>query len=193
MRIAFYTDPHLRSIGSYPPFNMIGSSGMSKELENMISGFIFVANTLRDNPVDYVFCLGDVFHEIDRIPNSVLYGASHAFEHINKIIPPSKHHILVGNHDLTSTRNMVNSIRVLKGYGTPWCNSDILHLTKDSENIKVGVIPYGSTAEVYGSIYKMKDDVDFIVTHSECSGSHMENDQEVKDGVPSKVGVQVFS
>lgn len=193
MKILFYTDPHLREHGSFPPFNVRESNGLTRELNNIIKGFDFVADICKEKTVDYVICLGDLFHNIDSIPNSVLYGADIALSKISSIITKDRHYCITGNHDIVNQSNHVNSISCLRGHFTPISSSQSITLQKDKEKVVVGFIPYSDIGRVYSDMMSMRDNVDMICTHSECAGAVMESGHPVEAGVISKFGKPVFS
>lgn len=188
----FYSDTHLRDIGSFGPYNEIGDQGITKELNNMILGYCFVADSiLRLKPKVVINC-GDTFQNSQFQTAQVLHGADQAFTKIRQacLEVGARHFIIPGNHDILNMHKMITSISLLKHYG----EVVLLPTTIDVDGASVVFLPYDDNIpRVYSNLLSAQA-YDLIVTHQDFSGCVYESGLRSDSGLdPSFLKTKVIS
>lgn len=174
MKLLFYSDLHLRSTGSFPPYNAIDSNGLTKELNNFITGFDFVRDCILTHKPAAVFCLGDVFHLTETQTTLTLHGCYLAMDKVDKACKELgiEHHIMFGQHDLVNEIHKVTSISLLNGFGKVHVEDSIV----DINGFRVYLIPFKtSKGRLYTSLVEAQTVGDLICTHADFMGVKYEN------------------
>jgi len=192
-RIGIFTDQHLRSTGSFPPFNKLSESGLSKELDNIIRGFYFVADQIRSYKPRAVFSLGDAFHNPEVIDVPTLEGASRAFGVVKKACDEvgADFYILVGNHDVVSENpTLITSVSVLEGFGQVIKEPYFI----DIDEFTVSMVPYSSNpSKMYSQLKEAEVQSDLILTHIDVAGCRYENNHLSESEIDPTFKVPVIS
>src|SRR5208283_2319163 len=180
MKLLAYADVHMRDCGSFPPFNMYSTNGLTHETNNILRGCAFVRDTIEKTKPDTVVFLGDWYHNIDSIPVTALHATSIGLSTIWNICKNMciKHYLLTGNHDMYA--NAIFSVTNLAGYFDEIVTKPIIY---DVKGISVGFLPYGSRSFLYSKIYEMISGSDVLLTHCDYNGAKYENGFVVTDSL----------
>lgn len=118
MKILAYGDCHLRDYGSFPPYNVIDSNGLTKELNNILCGFKFVADKINENTPDIVVNLGDLYTVTETVSTRTLHASSIGLGYIKAACDELgiRHYYVCGQHEVISESQMISSVSNLVGY-----------------------------------------------------------------------------
>lgn len=195
-KVLCFSDSHLRDTGSFAPFNKIDEkTGLTYELLNVIKGFEFVADKIREFEPEYVFFLGDFYHVPEFITTRTLHASDIALSLINKACSEtcSEFVMMPGNHDVLNEHYGITSVNNLIGYAR------ILPL---NENVyfnigphKVCVVPFNSSAEIFTKNVNLARDngSKLIMTHQDFEGCKYESGYPSESKVSPRIGVPVIS
>lgn len=178
--ILCYADVHLRDTGSFFPYNVIDSNGLSKELNNIVKGFRFIADQILLHKPKLVVGLGDYFQVTEYITTQTLFGAHLALDMVKAACDEvgAKHIALNGNHDtLSESHNelqyTVTSIHQFKGYFDLY--TDLSYFDYD-DNLRISLVPHCSND---GKLYKWFLDAqansDLMLAHFNAQGCMYES------------------
>lgn len=192
--ILSYSDTHLRSMGSFPPFNQIVSSGLTKELRNIIAGFKFVANQILEHRPRVVVCCGDIYHNTEYISSMTLHGASIALDCIKQACDEvgCRHIMIPGNHDILAQDSgfIVSSITNLSGYGDLVMEKNLL----DIDGFRIGLVPYNKQAEIaHVELLDYQSQSDLMFTHLDFAGGKYDSGKESLSTISPHFDVPVIS
>ncbi len=193
MKLFFYTDLHFRENGSFISWNKLSENGLSIELNNTISGCMFVANQIEALQPDIVFNLGDIFHPMESISVPTLHGAYIGLFLISKACKESeiRHYLINGNHDIYSESNLISSTSILTGFFDEIFKSD------DALTGDVGIVSYHSKSEdVYNGLMAVSDMLSkdgLIVTHNDFARAKYENNHETDSNLSPDLPLKIFS
>ncbi len=189
--LMFFSDAHLREVGSFPPFNKIEENGLSQELNNIILGFKFVADMVRKRKPKALFFLGDMFHTPEAIPTSVLSGAAQACALVRDacIEVGCKWYIMEGNHDILSDTFKINSVSQLCGYGEIIEEDGVI----DIDGFQVWVSKFNSDKEKVGASLEKGKKYNLIVTHLDFKGARYETGKVSNSRVSPNLDVPCIS
>ncbi len=191
-KIFCFGDSHYRERGSFTPFHIIEPNGLTKEMNNSITGCSFVADKIKETKPDAVIHLGDSYHIQEFVPVSVIWGSnvgeSLIWDACKELEIP--YYRILGNHDLWSENQMINSITGLARYGKIILNPEII----DVGNIKVGLLPFRSSyAWNLSNIQSMEKSTSLICCHNEFVGARYNSGKEVEEGLSPNIKVPVIS
>lgn len=187
----FFSDAHLRDVGSFPPFNKIEENGLSQELNNIILGFRFVADMVKKKKPKALFFLGDMYHTPEALPTSVIFGSSVALELVKDacIETDCKFYIMEGNHDILSDTFGINSISTLGGYGEIIKEDGVI----DIDGFQIWVAKFQSDKEKVGASLEKGKKYDLIITHLDFKGARYETGKVSNSRVSPNLDVPVIS
>lgn len=195
MLLILYADGHIRRNGSFPPFNRIDTNGLTLELNNIIKGFSFVTDKIKEIKPDGVFYFGDHFHAIESIASQTLHASHLCLSMVQDECHRQgiKHYYLTGNHDLLSESKQIFSASIISKYFDKLYKDDDFLQIKD---VNIGIVPFTSVqAKAYNSIISMAKDSDFIFTHLDFEGARYESGfcppEEAR--LSPKIGKKVYS
>jgi hypothetical protein len=163
--ILSFGDQHIRDIASFIPYNMMDTNGLTKELNNKILGWKFVANQIRLYKPKIVINHGDIVQSTENQSAQVIHAMSLCFKLVRDACKDVNATSLLfpGNHDFLSENRLITNI----GLCEAWVDHFIL--TTDYINIKdyrISVIPYCSnTGKVYMDLQDGDVNSDLQVTH----------------------------
>ena len=189
-----YSDTHLRSTGSFPPYNVVTESGLTKELLNILHGFKFVANQILEFKPKVVVNCGDTFHNTEFISSMTLHGAAIALDMIAKACQEvGAHHIIIpGNHDILiqDPSKVITSITPLTGFGEI-CLKRHIH---EVNGFKIGIVPYNSDHErAYSDLVELQNQCDLLVTHLDFCGAQYDTGRISESKIEPNFDVPVIS
>jgi len=189
-----YSDTHLRSIGSFPPYNQISRNGLTKELRNIIAGFKFVAHHILEFKPRVVIHCGDIYHNTDYISSMTLHGASIALGAIKQACDEvgCRHIMIPGNHDILAQDSdyIVTSIANLRGYGDILLQKDLL----DIDGFRIGFVPYNRVGElVHADLLDYQNKSDLMITHLDFAGAKYDSGKESLSEISPNFDVPVIA
>jgi DNA repair exonuclease SbcCD nuclease subunit len=195
MKLLFYADLHFRENGSFIPWNKPVGNGLSIELNNTIIGCQFVAEQIKALYPDLVVNLGDIFHPMESISVSTLYGAHLGLSLISKACKELgiKHYLVNGNHDIYSENNLICSTSILTGYFDEILASEDVVIGQGD----IGIVPFHSSPEaVYNGLITITGFLDqdgVLLTHNDFAGAKYENNHETDSNLSPDLPIQIFS
>lgn len=196
-QILFFTDPHLRDFGSFPPFNQVESNGFTRELNNTLAGFSFVAAKIRELAPAAVFLPGDVFHTPEGLSTTVIHAASQALGFIRDACKEvgARFYLMPGNHDCLNEKLGIYSVSTLGGYAELVMKDTILKVPYgDNKVLKVGIVQYSSDeGHVIERLKKLSTMCDLIVTHLDFRGCEYENGWRSESVIPATFPIPIIS
>ena len=180
MKILFYADAHIRSHGSFLPYNRIAENGLTKELNNIIKGFTFVADKIKEiNPIA-VFNLGDLYQNTEILDVLTITASAKCLDKVyntcRKLDIP--HYYVLGNHDVYSENPLITNVANLRGYfDNIFFENTYFNLP--TTDFTIGVVPYRSeVGHVYSSLCDAQESSDLIVTHLDFANGLYENNHK---------------
>ena len=191
--VLFFSDTHLRDVGSFPGFNRVDDNGLTRELNNIVSGFEFVAEKIRNVKPDLVVFPGDLYHTPEGLTTTVIHASDIALRMIKYACDEvgCPFIIMPGNHDCVNDKLGIYSVATLGGYGAVILQDDELEINGH----KIAFVQFNSDKlSVYDKlIAAKKGGASLIVTHLDFKGAVYETGIESKSALPSKIGVPVVS
>jgi len=177
MKILCYSDTHIRDTGSFEPWNAIGPNGISYELENIITGYRFIADMVLEHKPDLVVCLGDVVQHTEFQTVQTLFGISKCYKLLESAINSvgAQHLAILGNHDIHNEKKKIHNLHILSGYGVNVIDDFFIGEFCGS---LIALIPYTSNlAEVYSSLSVAQQSAKLILTHLDFQGARYDSGQ----------------
>lgn len=179
----FYSDQHLRERGSFPLYNSLENNGLTKELNNIVRGFSFVGDVIRQVKPKLVGALGDLFQNTEYQSARVLHAAHPALSAVRRACAEvgCKHVVIPGNHDILNEHSMITSINPLRHY------FDEIFLEPsyiDVNGVRLAFIPATShNGRAYAQLGDACANSDVVCTHMDFAGCRYES------GTPSLSGL----
>lgn len=174
--ILCYSDTHLRDNGSFFPYNVTDTNGLTKELNNILKGFRFIADQILLHKPKLVCNLGDTFQVTEFITTQTLYGAHLGLSMIRDACREvgARHIALNGNHDtLSETPQVVTSIHCLSGYFDVY--TELSYINYD-DNYRISLIPHCSNeGKLYSWFADGQDNSDLMLAHFNAQGCMYES------------------
>lgn len=189
--LMFFSDSHLRDVGSFPPFNKIEENGLSHELNNIILGYKFVANMVVKRKPRALFFLGDVFHHPESVSTAALYGASIAWGMVRDacIEVGIPFYYFEGNHDILSDIFGINSVAILQGFGE-WIKEDQVI---DIDGFRVWAAKFNSNKEKVAASLEKGKKYDLVITHLDFKGARYETGKLSNSRISPNLDVPIIS
>lgn len=162
-----YSDQHLRDIGSFQPYNMMDTNGLTKELNNKLLGWQFVAQMIREHQPKIVHNFGDVVQVTEQQSCQVLYGMALAHQVVLQACRDvgAIHSFHPGNHDILNEHMNITNVHILKPY------YDQCFFEPGFFNVgdfRVGVVPYSSnTGKAVHDLLASDRSADVTFTHQD--------------------------
>lgn len=191
--VLFYSDTHVREYGSFPPFNQLDSNGLTKELNNLVKGFHFVADMIRQYKPLRVGLLGDFYNTTENQTARVLHTSHLCLGPVKQACDEvgCGHDIMDGNHDLLSESPKVSNIANLGGYG------NIVHETTYvvlDNGFRLAYVPAWSNHGImFSEMQKAQGQCDLICTHADFAGCKYESGAPSGSPLPAHWNVPVIS
>lgn len=191
-----FSDQHLRDTGSFVPYNQTAPNGLSKELNNMLLGWEFVAQMIREYRPKLVHNFGDTINCTEFQSVQVIHGMYLAHEMILKACQEVGAILTLhaGNHDVFSEQHGINNINILSPYysGGVYLEPTVFEGLSD---FRIGIIPYSSNQEKlahYFEHYQNKCDV--LFAHVDLAGAFYESGTQSESNlVYSEEGIPLIS
>lgn len=189
--LMFFSDAHIRDVGSFPPFNKIEENGLSQELNNIILGFHFVANMVKKRKPRALFFLGDMFHSPESLTNSTVYGASVGLGLVRDacIEVGATFYIMEGNHDILSDIFGISYTPILCGYGEILKESQTISI----DDFKIWVCKFHTNKEKVKEALDKGKSHNLIITHLDFKGARYETGKVSNSSVSPNLDVPCIS
>ena len=190
--LLFYSDVHIREYGSFTPYNHLDSNGLTKELNNILKGFDFVADMIRKYKPIHVGLLGDIYNTTEMQTARVLQASAWALGKTKAACDELGigQTILDGNHDLLSESPRISNIANLIGYGT--VVHEPYHL--DLGGFRLGFVPASDNHGVmFSNLQMIQSSVDLICTHTDFAGCKYESGHPSASPIPAQWDKPVVS
>lgn len=104
-KFLFFSDFHSHN---FSQFSETTESGLNSRFESQLDVLGQIKEVCRDRKVDYLFCLGDVFHSRSKIDVDVGFWTHAAFMELADAV--KGFYVLVGNHDQASKDGQIHSL-----------------------------------------------------------------------------------
>jgi hypothetical protein len=192
VKIAAFSDVHLRDMGSFQPYNKVDENGLTLELNNILRGLDFVADTIAKVKPDAVFLPGDLYHTPESLTASVIYASSIGLSKVKAAcdelgIP---FYIMPGNHDILNDKLGINTISTLSGYAELLFENQVL----DFGSCKVGVVQFNSDKGVVAqNLKEISEQCDVLVTHLDFKGARYETGKMSDSVIEANLPIPVIS
>lgn len=163
MKLAGASDIHIKEFGSYSAYRQISESGLTKELDNILKGADFLAQTIEETRPDLFFIAGDLFDNPTALTCREIYTGTRFIKKINKacIARGIPLYLMPGNHDMLN-----------REHHHLWMFQDIpnIHIVNKVTHYKeVTFIPHMyDVGEFLDAIAKTENNI--IVAHQDFSG-----------------------
>jgi DNA repair exonuclease SbcCD nuclease subunit len=187
-----FSDTHIRDKGSFPPFNRIEENGFSRELNNCILGFQFVADKIKEIRPSAVFFHGDLYHTPEGLTTQVIHGSSLALQMVTDACEEvgCPFFIFPGNHDMVNDKIGITSVATLNGYADLVFDNRVVSVGK----FKVGIVQFNTDkVNVAKNLERMEKKVDLIATHLDFKGARYETGRISSSVISPKLKVPVIS
>jgi hypothetical protein len=192
-KVLAYGDQHMRATSSFLPWNVTTLNGLTRETNNLLLGYDFVADRILHHRPEKVVNLGDIFHPTAIIAAEVLDAAGRGIARVAEACHQvgAEHIIIPGNHDCYSLTPRIISIRPFGGYGRI-INEPELNI-HDSFGPLV-YIPYMEDDELYQAFLKYSACGKCIIfCHQELPGAVYENGRAATCMVEPPAGHKIIS
>lgn len=191
--ILFYSDIHYRESGSFFPYNIIDSNGLTKELNNTNLGMKFIANQIKLHKPRMVVCLGDLFHSPEVITIKTLYAMCVGLSFVKAACEAvgAKHYVILGNHDILSEKSSISGMFAIKGFF-----EEVIYEAdyKTELDKKLLFLPYSSNlGEVYKTLLDARENADYIFTHLDFAGCRYNSGISSHSNISPDIGVPCIS
>jgi predicted phosphodiesterase len=175
-------DWHFKESGAFMAWKVYEENGLTKELNNILKGIEFVADTIRAEKPDLVTVAGDILHVPQYQTARVLVAVTRAFDIVFTACEEVGADLVImkGNHDSLNENMNIHSLMPFKKYGT-LVDSKSEIWTKGKT--KVGLLPFLPEAEFYQEVLRLEKQCDVVVTHYDFDGCSYESGQRKEGGV----------
>jgi len=194
MKILAFSDSHIRDCGSFAPFNVVEENGLTRELNNILAGFEFVAGQIIKTKPKVVFFCGDFFHHRDTVSGTVLHAAGLAISWVVDACTKvrAKFYMIPGNHDVYSDLLGINHLSIINGDETLEVIHDDRNLVIDK--FRIGIVQFNSDkSKVMQSLEKACQESDLIITHLDFEGATYETGIASKSVISPILPIPVIS
>jgi DNA repair exonuclease SbcCD nuclease subunit len=192
----FFSDTHLKDFGSFPPFNKVEENGFTRELNNILIGFEWVAKQIIEYKPSLVMLLGDLYHTPEGLSTTVITASDRALTGIKNACAEvgAVFVITKGNHDVQNEPLGINSICTLGGYGTILLENTVYKLKDDNKITKIGVVQFNSDEDLITKDLRiMEKKCDLMVTHLDFKSAEYENGFKSESEIDANFSIPVVS
>ena len=193
----FYGDTHLKDYGSFPAYNKVEGNRLTKEINNTLKGFCFVADRIKELKPKTVINTGDTYNSPDGVPTRCLTASDIGLGKIRDacLSVGAEHYILDGgNHEILNESNETNmsvtSTRVLCGYGKIISDFQII----DVDGFKIAFLPYSTNQEyIYKKMGECEGKADILVTHLDFAELKYDTGIQSKSSLLAQCSVPIYT
>ena len=167
-KFLLYTDVHLRTFGSFPPYNILEPSGLTKEAHNFLKARTFLIEKIKELQPEKVIFMGDLFHNQEHLSLSELYLGYCFLQPILDVCNGigAEHIGIPGNHDIANRNGTFNTLEPFHHY---------FHSVYTVPTIvdNMCFLPYSDDKEALDKFVK-EHKPEFLFCHEEFHGAFME-------------------
>ena len=160
MRLLFFADLHAHS---WSQFSTRLPSGLNSRLQDCLDILKQAKRIVEEKQIDYVFCLGDVFHSRTKIDIDVFYATFRAMRDLASTGVPI--YILKGNHDCHNRVGDVHSLEAFKTIAAVVDQPMTRTLGKGDDKFTVAMFPYTSDVPTLIEQFKQLPVLDLVLFH----------------------------
>ena len=166
-------DWHLRSYGSFQPFNVVEANGLTRELNNALLGLKLKAKTILEKRPEVVIIMGDVFHHPEGQDARTIHAAALAMGWIREACDEvgAVLEIFPGQHDIFSEAHGITCLDTLCRYGS--LSKEFV--IKERQGVTYAIVPYCSDKERLYQWLLEAQAADLIFAHLDVMGARYEN------------------
>jgi hypothetical protein len=191
--ILSYSDIHFRDVGSFPPFNQLDSNGLTRELNNILTGVDFICECLYKYKPKILVGLGDTVQVTEFQTCQTLHGIYLAYRKLRATCKDTgtEHWYFDGNHDILNENKGISNTGLIEA----WVDRFI----KEPEIIerfgyKFGCIPYSSNVgTVYELLTQYQDNCLVGLTHQNFKDCMYESGQRSDSYLPNQYNFPILS
>lgn len=171
MRILMFADLHAHN---FSQFASTLPGGRNSRLQNTLDVLKEIADYCVAEQIDYVFCLGDVFHSRVKIDVDVYQATWLAFKKISEVV--EQMFILVGNHDTYTRDGSRHSLEAFRAFATvidrpvvekvtKWLPDGRFSYVVDGGSFTFAAHPFTTDIERWKEFTHIMPKVDFFLFH----------------------------
>lgn len=196
MKALFFTDPHLRNYGSFPPFNRVEENGLTRELNNILAGFQFVAEKIDELRPQLVVLPGDIFHSPETIQVEALFASAQGLRLVRDACQRAGARFILfpGNHDTNNENLKITAVDNLAAWAEVHLEDNIIKVNHGGKTYKMGLLQYSSdVTKVVTTLRAFEKTCDFITTHMDFHNAMYDNGHRSESQIPSQYAVPIFA